>query len=100
MEKEGVRNIRFVPFKGDSEILSAVLGGHADFGVITFSMAPPLMAAGKIKPLAIATQDKIPAYPDIPKQILSPVRHFLIVGIVLVEIPQQNRRNCDGGKSL
>jgi tripartite-type tricarboxylate transporter receptor subunit TctC len=66
MEKEGVKNIRFVPFKGDSEILSAVLGGHADFGVITFSMAPPLMAAGKIKPLAIATQDKIPAYPEIP----------------------------------
>ncbi len=66
MEKEGVKNIRFVPFKGDSEILSAVLGGHADFGVITFSLAPPLMAAGKIKSLAIATQDKIPAYPDIP----------------------------------
>ncbi len=66
LEKEGLKNFRFVPFKGDSEILSAVLGGHADFGVTTFSLAPPLMAAGKIRSLAIVTQDKIPAFPEIP----------------------------------
>ena len=65
-EQEGIKNLRYVPFKGDSEILSAVLGGHADFGVVTFSVATPLIAAGKVRGLSIVTQDKIPAHPDIP----------------------------------
>ncbi len=65
-EQEGIKNLRYVPFKGDSEIISAVLGGHADFGVSTFSVATPLLAAGKVRILSIVTQDKIPAYPDIP----------------------------------
>jgi tripartite-type tricarboxylate transporter receptor subunit TctC len=65
-EQEGIKNLRYVPFKGDSEILSAVLGNHADFGVVTFSVATPLLAAGKVKILSVVTQDKIPAYPDIP----------------------------------
>ncbi len=65
-EQEGIKNLRYVPFKGDSEILSAVLGNHADFGVVTFSVATPLLAAGKVRILSVVTQDKIPAYPDIP----------------------------------
>ena len=65
-EREGIKNLRYVPFKGDSEILSAVLGNHADFGVVTFSVATPLLAAGKVRILSVVTQDKIPAYPDIP----------------------------------
>lgn len=66
LDWEGVKNVRYVPFKGDSEIMSAVLGGHADFGVVTFSVALPLISAGKIQPLSIVTQDKIPGYPDLP----------------------------------
>ena len=66
LEHEGVKNVRYVPFKGDSEIMSAVLGGHADFGVVTFSVALPLLSAGKIQALSIVTQDKMPGYPDLP----------------------------------
>lgn len=66
LEQEGIKNVRYVPFKGDSEIMSAVLGGHADFGVVTFSVASPLIAAGKVRGLSLVTQDKIPSYPDIP----------------------------------
>ncbi len=46
--------------------MSAVLGGHADFGVVTFSVALPLLAAGKVRVLSIVTQDKMPGYPDLP----------------------------------
>ncbi len=66
LEQEGIKNMRYVPFKGDSEILSAVLGGHADFGVVTFSIAMPLISAGKVRGLSLVTQDKMPGFPDIP----------------------------------
>jgi tripartite-type tricarboxylate transporter receptor subunit TctC len=66
LEQEGLKNFKYVPFKGDSEILSAVLGGHADFGVVTFSIATPLLTAGKVRVLSIVTQDKMPGYPDLP----------------------------------
>jgi tripartite-type tricarboxylate transporter receptor subunit TctC len=65
-EQEGVNTIKNVPFKGDNKILAAVLGGHADFGVLTFSVAQPLIKSGKLKPLALVTDNKIPDFPDIP----------------------------------
>jgi len=65
-QKEGLKKFRYVPFKGDSEIISAVLGDHVEAGVVTFSVAVPLIKAGKIRVLAIIPENKMPDFPEVP----------------------------------
>ena len=65
-QKEGLRKFKYVPFKGDSEIISAVLGDHVDVGCVTFAVAVPLVKAGKIRVLTIIPDNKMPEFPDVP----------------------------------
>lgn len=54
-----------VPYKGDSEATTALLGGHVKTivstnGILTF------MEAGKVRALAIAAEKRAPAFADVP----------------------------------
>jgi len=66
LDEEKVTNVKAVPFKGDSKIIAAILGGHADIGCVTFNVAAPLIKAGKITGLSLATDNTIEEFPDIP----------------------------------
>lgn len=65
-QKEGLKKFRYVPFKGDSEIISAVLGDHVEAGVVTFAVAVPLIKAGKVRVLTVIPENKMPDFPDVP----------------------------------
>ena len=65
-QKEGLKKFKYVPFKGDSEIISAVLGNHVDVGCVTFAVAVPLVKAGQIRVLTIIPDNKMPDFPDVP----------------------------------
>lgn len=57
-------NISIVPFKGGADIMAAVLGGHVTMG---WSGSPaPLIASGKIKPLAVPGDKRYASYPNTP----------------------------------
>ncbi len=62
-------DIRHVPFKGTQGGVAALLGEHADMNFA----APPAVAAyirsGKLRPLAIASPQRFPAFPDVPTMI-------------------------------
>src|SRR5271155_259418 len=55
-----------VPYKGAGPALNDLVGGHVDFYFPGFIAAMPLMQAGKLKLLAVATTKRSPAAPDIP----------------------------------
>ena len=56
-----------IPFKGDSKVVPAVLGGHIALGQITgFPAAVSLYRAGKINSLAVSADKRDPAAPDVP----------------------------------
>jgi tripartite-type tricarboxylate transporter receptor subunit TctC len=55
-----------VPYKGAGPALNDLVGGHVDFYFPGFIAAMPLMQAGKLKLLAVATLKRSPAAPDIP----------------------------------
>ncbi len=56
-----------VPFKGDSDVIPAVLGDHVALGLITgFTAAQSLYQAGKINSLAVSTDIRDPFAPDVP----------------------------------
>lgn len=59
----GVKTI-YVPFKGTGDLTTAVLGSHVT-GAMTYSMFA-VQQKGKVRLLAIASEKRIPQYPDAP----------------------------------
>ncbi len=55
-----------IPYKGAAPALNDVVGGHVDFYFPGFAAAVPLMQAGKIKLLAVSSDQRSPAAPTIP----------------------------------
>ncbi len=55
-----------VPFKGWGPSLSALAGGHVDSMFVAIGPAKAMISVGKIRPVAIAGEERHPAYPEIP----------------------------------
>jgi tripartite-type tricarboxylate transporter receptor subunit TctC len=56
--------IVMIPYKGASPGLTALLGGHVEVAIPSYSLAAPQLQAGKIR--ILLTSKKIPEYPQIP----------------------------------
>ena len=63
-EKSGVQ-FNVVPFKGDADLATALLGGHVDAAPLS-GVAVPHIAAGKMRYLAMLTGQRVKRYPDLP----------------------------------
>jgi tripartite-type tricarboxylate transporter receptor subunit TctC len=55
-----------VSMKGGSEVLTAIAGGHVDYGVQYLSEVLDLVKGGKLRALGIVNPDRVAALPDIP----------------------------------
>jgi tripartite-type tricarboxylate transporter receptor subunit TctC len=55
-----------VPYKGAGQALTDLMGGQVDFYFPGLIAAMPMMQAGKLKILAVATRQRSAALPDIP----------------------------------
>ncbi len=55
-----------VPFKGAAPTVTALLGGEVDFIVETLNSADALVAAGKLRPLAMTGIKRLTQMPDVP----------------------------------
>jgi tripartite-type tricarboxylate transporter receptor subunit TctC len=56
----------YVPYKGDSQVLTDLLGGHIDLMFSTPILLVPQVKAGRIRALAVAGPRRLPALPDVP----------------------------------
>src|SRR5262249_21158054 len=59
-------NLVHVPFKGNSEVMNAVLGGHVK---IYFSLVPTVLQhikSGTLRALAVSTEKRLSYLPDVP----------------------------------
>ncbi len=61
-------NVKFnlVPFAGDGPAWQAAAGGNVDACTNNLSIVGPLIKGGKLKALAVYTDQRIPDFPDIP----------------------------------
>lgn len=55
-----------VPFDGEGEVMTGLLGGHLDIGFLNPSEAQSQFKAGTLRPLAISSEERSPAFPDVP----------------------------------
>jgi tripartite-type tricarboxylate transporter receptor subunit TctC len=55
-----------VPYKGESNVINDVLAGQIDIGLLSVQAADPLIKAGKVRALAVWSQARSKALPQVP----------------------------------
>src|SRR5262247_1729347 len=55
-----------VPYRGAGQIVTDVLGGHIATGITALAAVGGQVSSGAVRGLAIATEKRLPAYPDLP----------------------------------
>jgi len=63
--KAGIK-VEHVPYKGASQGLTDLVGGHLDFSAQTVSSASGLIHGNAVLPLALTFKERLPDYPDVP----------------------------------
>ena len=60
-----------ISYQGGNPAATAVASGEIEFGVITITTVVPLIQAGTVVPLAVASAERVDALPDVPTLIES-----------------------------
>ena len=66
VQKGGLK-LQHVPYKGTTQIMTDIMGGHVDVGFVDMATATPMVTQHKVKGLAVCTQ-RSPSVPDIQLQ--------------------------------
>jgi len=99
-------NMVHVPFKGSGPALVALMSGEVDMGTMAVPGAIPIVRAHKVRPLAVLSERRVPALPDVPNMKESGVDDFVVpiwYGILVpAGTPRQivNRLNSEIHKAL
>ena len=64
-QKTGIK-MKHIPYAGGAQAMTALLGGHVDLNPNYPSPLSSGIKAGTIRPLAVTSNDRIKAYPDLP----------------------------------
>jgi tripartite-type tricarboxylate transporter receptor subunit TctC len=71
-------NMVHVPYKGVTRAMVAMMGGEVDEVVMPVATALTPIHAGKVRPLAVLTEKRIAALPDVPTGIEAGVPGFVM----------------------
>ncbi|MES2187279.1 MAG: tripartite tricarboxylate transporter substrate binding protein [Pseudomonadota bacterium] len=65
-EKVSGAKLLHVPYKGAAESMAALMGSQVDMAFGAPEEVQALVAAGKLRPIALFSKTRLPAYPDVP----------------------------------
>ena len=65
MVQKGNVKLQHVPYKGTTQVMTDVIGGHIDIGFVDIATATPMVTQHKVKALAVCTK-RSPSTPDVP----------------------------------
>jgi len=71
-------NMVHVPFKGSGPALVALMSGEVDMGTMAVPGAIPIVRANKLRPLAVLSERREPALPEVPTMKESGVDDFVV----------------------
>lgn len=66
LQKETGAKWMTVHYKGNAPATTDLIGGQVDFNFDQVSVALPYIQAGKLKPLAVTAEKRVPSLPDVP----------------------------------
>jgi tripartite-type tricarboxylate transporter receptor subunit TctC len=58
--------VQAVLYKGPAQAVQDVAGNQAEFGIMPIAIAKPLIDAGKVKPIAITSEQRLTQIPKVP----------------------------------
>lgn len=64
-----IKNPNYIPFKGGGDIITSLIGGDIDIGVLNLSEAESQISAGEIRPLLVLAKKRMKPLPDVPTSI-------------------------------
>ena len=65
-----------IPYRGGAQAMTDLIGGQVDFMIEVMPNAAPQAKAGRVKPLAVTTAKRVPAWPDMPTIAESGIKGF------------------------
>jgi len=71
-------DVVYVPYTGSAQSVNDLLGGQTQFTIDGLVTLYPLIAAGKLRALAIARGERWPALPDVPTLVESGYPDFIL----------------------
>ncbi|MCC7080885.1 MAG: tripartite tricarboxylate transporter substrate binding protein [Burkholderiales bacterium] len=71
-------DIVHVPYKGVTQAMIAMSSGEVDEVVMPVTTATPQIKAGKVRALAVLTEERVPTLPDVPTAIEAGVKDFVM----------------------
>ena len=71
-------NMVHVPYKGNAAALIALTSGEVDFGTYAVPPAIPVIQAKRVRALAVLTEKRIPAIPEVPTAKEAGVDNFVV----------------------
>ena len=65
---EGETGAKFTPvhYRGAAPAITDLLGGHIQMMIVAIGLLRQNIEAGKLRPLAIGSRERVPQYPDLP----------------------------------
>jgi tripartite-type tricarboxylate transporter receptor subunit TctC len=66
LAKDAAANLVHVPYKGEAPALNDLLGGHVDSCFASVASAAPLIAGGRLRPLAVVGEKRVLLLADVP----------------------------------
>jgi tripartite-type tricarboxylate transporter receptor subunit TctC len=66
LAKDGRARLVHVPYRGEAPSITDTVAGHLDSSFISVASGAPLIASGKLRPLAVIGKARSPVLPDVP----------------------------------
>ena len=93
-------NITHVPYKGGSQIITDVIGGHVEMTFLTVGQCLQLVKAGKFRALGVSSLKRSSALPDVPTIAEAGVPNYNYIGWITVigpaKLPQAIVKKLNG----
>ena len=89
-------SVQHVPYRGPSEAFADVLAGRIDYYFLPISPALPLIAQGKVVPLAVSTPQRLPLLPDVPSIVEAGYPHATYLFWSGIAAPAKTPRDIVG----
>jgi tripartite-type tricarboxylate transporter receptor subunit TctC len=84
--------VRNIPYRGSAPALQGLLAGHVDMMFDNLGVSLPLVKAGKLKLLAVASAQRLPSLPEVPT-IAETLPGFESVAWFAIVAPPQTPKN-------
>ena len=79
LQKAGLK-VQYIPYKGSGPAAADVVAGHVPYMWSVISIVTPYAKGGRLKPLAIAAEQRATALPDVPTTAEGGMADFTVSG--------------------